>query len=210
MEYYERFWKKEVEQSQLFSTLPVWEEKIFTRLKNEIEPYIQGKVLDVGCGDGTFTSGLKKLNGVKEVLGVDISSTAISKAKAQYADIEFKAVSVTELPFPQESFDFITAVEVAEHIFDVEQMFKEFNRVLRKGGYLLITTTDFNFLKRIIIAVLFWEKYFYPTTPHIRFFTKFGLKDVLQKMGFEIVKYRWNGSYFGIMPKGQIVVARKI
>lgn len=210
MDYYERFWREEVEQDRLFSIPPVWEEKIFTRLKNIIEPYIKGRVLDVGCGDGTFTSGLSKLNKVKEVAGIDVSDTAIKKARSKYSGIDFKVSPVTELPFERENFDFISAVEVVEHIFDTELMFQEFNRVLKKGGYMLITTTNFNFLKRVMIAAFCWEKYFYPTTPHIRFFTRAGLGDMLRKAGFETVIYRWNGSYMGIMPKGQIVVARKV
>lgn len=65
-------------------------------------------------------------------------------------------------------------------------------------------------LKQIIIATFFWNKYFYPTNPHIRFFNKSTLKDILGKHGFKIIKYSWNGSYFKIMPKGQIVIAQKI
>lgn len=51
-------------------------------------------VLDVGCGKGALTHLLKKNN--NRVLGIDISETAIEKAKARYPDIEFKKVDIND------------------------------------------------------------------------------------------------------------------
>lgn len=210
MDYYERYWKKDFEKEGVATSPPLWEEKNLRRIIGVVEPYCQGNVLDIGCGDGTFTSHLNKLSKVKRVTGVDISQTAISQAKKKYPEIEFEVVSAIALPFSKETFDFVTMVELVEHIIDTEQMLKETNKVLKPGGCLLITTTDFNLLKRIIIATFFWERYFYPTNPHIRFFTKSTLKNILNKTGFKAIKHKWNGSYLGLMPKGQIMIARKI
>jgi len=210
MDYYERYWKKSLKNGGIATLPPVWEEKNLLKITNIIEPYCRGRVLDVGCGDGTFASRLSELNGVKKLVGTDISQTAISYAKEKYPEIEFKIASATKLPFSNGSFDFVTAVELVEHVVDTERMFKEFNRVLMSEGRLLITTTDFNLLKRIIVATLFWERYFYPTNPHIRFFTKSTLRSILDKTGFKVLEYKWNGSYLNIMPKGQIVIAKKV
>lgn len=208
-DYYERYWGRDLEGDGIATSPPVWEEKNLLRIESAIKPYIRGKVLDVGCGDGYLAFNLSKFDKVQEAIGVDISPTAVAQAKKEYPGIQFKVAPATKLPFPKESFDSIVAIELVEHVLDVEQMFREFNRVLKQKGKLFITTTDFNLLKKITIALIFWEKYFYPTNPHIRFFTKSTLRDVLRKMGFRIVKYEWNGSYAGIMPKGQIVVAEK-
>lgn len=210
MEYYERYWKKELEEKGFASKPPEWEECNLSRIMNLIKPHCFGKVLDIGCGDGFFTSQLNNLDTVKKVTGVDISKTAIQIAEKKFAEIDFVVAPVVELPFPNESYDFVSMIEIVEHILDIEQMFKEVNRILKPMGSVVITTTDFNLLKKIIIAIFFWEKYFYPTNPHIRFFTKQTLKESLNKTGFEVFKYKWNGSYAGIMPKGQIVLAKKI
>lgn len=168
-------------------------------------------MLDAGCGEGFFTNEVGKLPDVERCFGIDISEDAIQVARNKYPHIDFQVGSVTELQFESSYFDLICAIELVEHVIDVEQMFKQFNRVLKKDrGKLIITTTDFNLLKRTIISVFFFERYFYPTNPHIRFFTKRSLTDILRSCGFEIVSHKWNGSYLGIMPKGQIMIARKV
>lgn len=210
MIYYERYWKKELDKEGFASKPPEWEDFNLNRIKDIIMPHCIGKVLDIGCGDGFFTSQLNNLNTVKNVTGVDISKTAIQIAKRRFPGIDFVVASVDKLPFSNESYEFVSMIEIVEHILDIEQMFKEVNRILKPGGCMVITTSDFNALKRIIIATFFWEKYFYPTNPHIRFFTKRTLNESLNKTGFEVFKYLWNGNYAGIMPKGQIVLAKKI
>ena len=72
-----------------------------------------------------------------------------------------------------------------------------------------MTTTDFNWLKKIIIASFYWDKFFYPNNPHIRFFTKKTLIEMCKKYSLQLVDYKWNKSYFGLMPKGQMIVFKK-
>jgi len=207
--FYERYWKQQ-NIGKVACIPPQRSKEQLEKIKLMVDPYVHGKGLDVGCGDGDLTSCLKTLGNVKEIFGLDISPTAILKAKKKYPQISFQVGSVTQIPFSNREFDFIIASEIIEHILDTESMFAEFNRVLKKKGELVITTVDFNLLKKIIIGLFFWEKYFYPTNPHVRFFTKNTLKEMLEKFGFKVIKYWWNGSYLGIMPKGQAVVAKKI
>lgn len=213
-EYYERFWKKDLGEENIFHGLPDWREN----LKKRVDFYgkiIKGRILDAGCGQGDFTLHLAKMKNVRQANGIDLSQTAIEESirrakKDKLSDkAQFKAGSVTDIPFKNNVFDSIFAFEIVEHVVDTEQMFKEFNRVLKNGGYLGITTVDFNLLKRIVISLLYFEAYFDPTTPHIRFFTKKTLRKILEKNGFKIVKYKWDGSYFGIMPMGQAIIAQK-
>src|SRR3989338_1139736 len=193
MDYYERYWKGNHEEEGVATSPPIWKEEELRRVIGVAEPYCQGNVLDLGCGEGTFTFHLNKLDKIKKITGTDISQIAISQAKKKYPGV-----------------DFIAMVELVEHILDIKQMLTEVNRVLKPGGYILITTTDFSLLKKVIIATFFWGKYFYPTNPHIRFFTKSTLKDILDKTGFKVIKHKWNGSYLGLMPKGQIMIAQKV
>src|SRR3989338_141921 len=210
MDFYERYWSKELEETGYAASPPKWTQEQLTRLTGIIHPFCHGDVLDIGCGDGTFTAQLNMLSEVKKVVGVEVAQRAISCARQKFPEINFQVMSGEKLSFADESFNFISAVEVVEHVLDVERLFLEFNRVMKIGGKLFITTTDFNWPKKAIIAMFFWDKYFNPTNPHIRFFTKETLRNLLEKTGFKIIKYLWNGSYLGIMPKGQIVIAKKI
>lgn len=207
--FYERYWKQQ-NIGKVASVPPQRSKEELEKIKLMIAPYVYGKGLDVGCGDGSLTSCLKTLGNIKEIIGLDISPTAILGAKKKYPQISFKVGLVTKIPLSNKKFDFIVASEIVEHILDTESMFAEFNRVLKKKGRLVITTVDFNLLKKIIIGLFFWEKYFYPSNPHVRFFTKSTLREMLERFGFKVIEYWWNGSYFKIMPKGQTVVAEKI
>jgi 2-polyprenyl-6-hydroxyphenyl methylase/3-demethylubiquinone-9 3-methyltransferase len=209
-EYYERYWKKETFDEQGFVNLPPNHGHEISRIMGILRPYVSGCVLDVGCGDGFITDAISKLPSVMEVHGVDISNTAIRVAKSRYPRIDFKVGQVADLPFESNYFDVVVAIELIEHVYDTEQMFREFSRVLKDAGYLIVTTTDFNLPKKVIIALFFWNRYFYPTNPHIRFFSKESLEKMLTKFGFKRVAYRWNGSYFGMMPKGQLMIAKKM
>ena len=212
MDYYEKYWKKEIGQEQegVAQTPPEWQKSDLLRIIKIIEPYCRGNILDLGCGNGTFSYHLSCLEGVKAVTGIDISNIAIAEARKKYPMLIFHEGDIETLSFANESFDFIAVSEVAEHVLDIQTMFKNACRVLKPNGFIFVTTTDFNMLKKIIIAILFWDKYFYPTNPHIRFFTKETLRAVLIKSGFKITKHLWNGTYAGIMPKGQIMIAQKI
>ena len=55
--------------------------------------YNFGKILDIGCGKGSFTHLLKKRN--NEVIGVDVSETAIATAAVRYPDIDFRSADIT-------------------------------------------------------------------------------------------------------------------
>lgn len=213
-EYYEKFWKEDLGKENIFHGLPDWREN----LKKRVEFYrkaINGRVLDAGCGQGDFALHIAAMANVQQVDGIDLSQIAIKKCIKRAKEnrlankAKFKIGSITSLPFKDKTFDSIFAFEIVEHIVDTEKMFKEFNRVLKKGGYLGITTVDFNLLKMIIISLFYFETYFDPATPHIRFFTKNTLRKILEKNGFRLVQYRWDGSYFGIMPKGQAIIAQK-
>jgi ubiquinone biosynthesis O-methyltransferase len=213
--YYEKYWNNVNEGGVIFEDVPFWEEKELIRVKNLIGDKLKGKILDVGCGNGAVAIYLSKQPSVKEVIGIDISSTAVeicrkAARKAKNETVKFQEASVTELPFKNQAFDTIYSFEVIEHIIDVSAMLKECNRVLKKGGFFAMSTVELNFIKRILVSVFLFEKYFSPHTPHIRFFTKRSLQQLLEDHGFEVIKYGWTNSYFKIIPMGQMVLAKKV
>ena len=207
--------KRVISDEPLFEELPVWG-KIEAELDKRVKFFdvaIKGKILDAGCGSGEWVLHLAKFPKVSEAVGVDVSEIVIKeciKRGAEKKKAKFVVGSVTDLPFKANFFDTIFSFEVAEHILDVDRMFAQFNRALKKGGYLGISTVDFNLLKKIIIGTLFFEKYFDLRSPHIRFFTRTSLEKLLVRNGFKVEKYKWIKSYFGLMPMGQIVLAKKV
>ncbi len=209
--YYERYWEKSLGayDKGVAQLPPDWQQGDLDRILSFCQDEVHGNVLDAGCGDGFFTKILAKLSRTQSVTGVDISSKAIELAKNKNPDLEFYQGELNKIPLDSNSYDFVSMVEVIEHLVDVDGVLEEISRVLKPNGLFLVTTTDFNWLKSVLIAAFYFEKYFYPTNPHVRFFTKNTLSQVLANHGLSVVKYRWNGSYFGTMPKGQMVLAKK-
>lgn len=94
------------------------------------------KALDDGCGSGRYTVALHYI-GCKHVTGIDISSDAIGLAQQRnpVADaVVFQQGSVLELPFEDNSFDFVFSNGVLHHTVSTEQGLREIYRVLQPGG----------------------------------------------------------------------------
>lgn len=99
-------------------------------------------VLDIGCGAGHGSNMLSKK--YKKVYGVDISEEAIQYAKKNWAadNIEFVVGSAMDIPFPDNSFDTISAFEVFEHLDDWRKFLSEIKRVLKPRGVVYISTPN--------------------------------------------------------------------
>jgi ubiquinone/menaquinone biosynthesis C-methylase UbiE len=206
--YYNRYWEKQID-GKLLNLPPTWTRENLHWHHSFFRKYVGKNILDVGAGDGTFLDFIMKKNKQVQAFASELSAEAISIGKKKYPEINFKNESLERLSFGNEVFDTVFAIEVVEHLLDTDQCLAEINRVMKNGGYLCITTTDFNLPKKIIIATFFWNKFFYPNNPHIRFFTKATLADICKKHGFKLMEHKWNRSYFGLMPKGQMAVFKK-
>lgn len=102
-------------------------------------PIQSGRTLDLGCGNGKTVSTL--LDNGLDVTGIDFSSKAVESCRSIFGDkAEFVESDVSDLPFDDSSFDYITAVHILEHIDEDEmrQVSDEIRRVLKPGGYLFI------------------------------------------------------------------------
>jgi methionine biosynthesis protein MetW len=109
--------------------------EVFDELKGEL-------LLDIGCGDGTFTALLKESSKVKEAFGIEIASGAISA-------IEKKGIKACQLdidqnpfPFADKYFDLIYCGEVIEHLFNPDHLLREIYRVLKLEGTCVISTPN--------------------------------------------------------------------
>ena len=96
-------------------------------------------ILDVGVGNGASSKYLKKHFPNSQVLGIDISSTAI-RAAAQLAEsgLSFEVKNVENTDLPVGEFDLITAFQTHFHWSDLTQAFLELKRILKSDGIILL------------------------------------------------------------------------
>lgn len=100
------------------------------------------QILDVGCGTG---GNVIMLNEHGEAHGIDVSKDAVRFCHERGLD-RVQLGAADELPFEDGTFDLVTALDVVEHLDDDLGALKEFRRVLRPGGKVLIFVPTFMFL----------------------------------------------------------------
>ena len=123
-----------VEQVALGNPSFVWRSGQDRRL-NLIRRYVDlehARVLDIGCGIGTYVKKLEEVS--RDAYGVDIDP-----ARVRNGESGSLSVAVSErLPFADASFDMVLLNEVIEHVKDDVQTLREACRVLRPGGHVVI------------------------------------------------------------------------
>jgi len=154
---------------------------------------------------------LSTMPGVESLAGVEPSPAAAAETRRRVPTAIIHEGFAEDLrSVPDAACDTVTLAAVLEHIYDTHRSLNEINRVLRPGGLVALYTTDFNWLKKVLVAMFAFERCFDVCGGHIRFFTKRSLYDVMTEHGFELVRHEWDTTYFGIMPQGQNAVYRKV
>lgn len=85
-----------------------------------------GSILDVGCGEGTFTEYLTGLG--REVVGIDVSATAIARATRDVTRAEFHHVSLEDFE-PGHTFDVVLAIEVLYYAASISSALDKLRRL---------------------------------------------------------------------------------
>lgn len=111
-----------------------WRERDLRPLRKRLslavlEAYNFDRVLDVGCGKGTFTHLLKRRN--NHVLGIDVSPTAIRKARQSYPDVEFRQGDARDLAAFGGGFDLVVTMGTLIYVRDWERVLEQAARLTR-------------------------------------------------------------------------------
>ncbi len=100
-----------------------------------IEPMARGKkVLEAGCGTGLILERLARV--ADEAVGFDLSPGMLEKAKER--GLNAVLGSVTEIPFPDASFDLVCSFKVLAHVPEIGKALQEMARVTRPGGKMVL------------------------------------------------------------------------
>jgi SAM-dependent methyltransferase len=134
------------------------------------------RILDAGCGTGALLDRLEGQPGV-EVFGLDFSGQALAYTR-QRGHVHLVQGDLTRLPFPDGTFDVITALDVVEHIREDQRALQEVHRVLRPGGVLLISVPAFRCL---------WGPHDM-ALQHVRRYTARQLRTLMRRAGFRVSK----------------------
>jgi len=185
-----RFWDfmSQTSSGEYFSSKHAQE--IASEILRRISPV--GIVADVGCGGGHLLRALMD-RGI-DIVGVDSSPTSIEWAREQLPDAPIEALqvgSMTALPLADESVDTVALIEVVEHAldWDLDRIFSEARRVLRRGGHIFITTRNAEDLAREMVMCPDCGAVFH-RMQHVRSWSPLTLSHALTVAGFEAVTCR--------------------
>lgn len=167
-----------------------------------------GRLLDIGCGDGTFTVLLKEALKAEEVVGIEIAPEAIVALKQK--GIKACQLDIDENPFPFEDayFDVVYCGEVIEHVFNPDHLLEEIHRVLKPEGICIISTPNLAGWPSRIALLLGYQPYPTAVSPehestgkllihgnegqwgHIRVFTARAFKELLETHHFKVLRLK--------------------
>lgn len=137
------------------------------------------KILDVGCGTGLNSKAFEEFG---EIYGVDISKDALKFCRLRGNSTIIRA-NTGYLPIKNNSFDLLLALDLLEHVEDDIGAIKEFFRILKPNGTLILTVPAFMFL---------WSDHDI-ALHHKRRYNKDSLVKVLKSSGYSIERLTcWN------------------
>jgi len=148
--------------------------KLLLKKVKQYSKELSGNLLDFGCGTKPYKS---LFNHVKSYTGIDYENPGHPHINEQI-DVFYDG---KKLPFNDQQFDAILSSEVFEHVFNLEAILPELNRVLKTEGKILIT------------CPFVWNEH---EIPHdYARYTQFALKHLLEKNGFKILVQDKSGDF---------------
>lgn len=171
------------------------------------------RILDLGCSTGELL--LLVGDCFQHLYGVDLAEASLSVLRRKlrerwngHKEALVVAGNLNDgLSFRDESFDFVTAIAILEHVFDVYGLLEECRRVLKPGGSLVIEVPNIAYAKhrvRLLLGKLpvtscpyGWRDGFGWDGGHLHYFTLNALRQILRESGFTIVCERSSGGILG-------------
>lgn len=121
-----------------------------------LRPAAGGTLVDLGCGDGSFTRRVAEQVGARRTIGVELIEHLAAAAEAQGIEVE-RADLGAKLPFEDGSIDVVHSNQVIEHLPGTDHFLSEIARVLRPGGQAVVSTNNLASWHNVASLVLGWQ-----------------------------------------------------
>lgn len=169
-------------------TVPTFIDKRLDEIVATFEPYRKNnRLLDVGCGAGSFLKAAARQNW--EPFGLEVSQTAIEHARS--LGFEVFHGEIEEANYVDGYFDVVIASELLEHVPDPRALVSSISRILRPGGLFWATTPHGRGISARMLGVD-WSTVCPPE--HLQLFSVTGIKGLLASSGFSHINVATHGT----------------
>lgn len=160
------------------------------------------KVVDIGSSFGWLEKEIQDL-GAKELIGVELDKEAVAFAANNVRKAKFIAGDALNVPLTKNYADIIALYDVIEHVpkNTESQVFEEMNRILKKGGILLLSTPFDNFWSKTLDLAWYFGH---------RHYSLYQLKSLLTQNGFKLIEIRVRGNFFSSFYLFWFYISKKI
>ncbi|HNB00139.1 MAG TPA: methyltransferase domain-containing protein, partial [Marmoricola sp.] len=163
-----------------------------------------GKVLDVGCADGSFSAQVRALG--HHVTGIDIRQHPGTSTNLD----EFYNADLDEgLPGIGPEYDVIIAADVIEHVRDPQHLLNQLAQRLNPSGRMIISTPNFGHWyvrARVLSGTFDYDRRGILDETHLRFFTRRSLERILNGSSLEIEQMQYSRTHVPFGEPGSKVV----
>jgi SAM-dependent methyltransferase len=155
-----------------------------------VKPYVNGNVLDIGCGPAYAARFLVK---GQEYVGIELNTEVVSQLKRKYPRYEFydRDLEKNRLALGKRKFDTILMIAVIEHLADPQNVILECKKYLKKNGRFIITTPTYfgnNIVLKLGTKIGLFSKE--TVKSHKIIYDFQSMKQILAPVGLRIVEYR--------------------
>lgn len=199
----EVFYENRYEQGYM-EEWPIEKKRKIQEIIKELNLPTQGEALDFGCGNGVLTEVIRQSLPSWKVFGTDLSKKAIANATRMYPNCTFFDATNSELN--SKKFDFIFTHHVFEHVFDLNEVFRNMNKYLKPKSSMLHFLPCGNegsyehsicLLRKDGINKELENRFFFEDEGHVRRLTTDKFKKLCQSINFELQNEFYSNQYFG-------------
>ncbi len=172
--------------------LKSFEDRTLVRIFDKYLGGSKARILEGGCGFGAWCEWFQ--NRGHDIVGIEYDQNIVARAREFKPDVAVELGDITDLNYPDNSFDAYISLGVIEHFeHGPEKSLAEAHRILKPGGLAFVTTPWLTVLRRTLshpIRSLYFLKRKLKGQPNYFWeyrFTKIELRNYLEQAGFEII-----------------------
>jgi 2-polyprenyl-3-methyl-5-hydroxy-6-metoxy-1,4-benzoquinol methylase len=162
-----------------------------------------GRVLDLGCADGSIALDVRAAG--HDVTGVDVAATpAVKERVDRFVEADLDRGLPIEV-LDADAYQLILAADVLEHLRRPEEVLRQIHDVLAPGGRLLVSVPNFgHWYPRLRVALgrFDYDRRGILDEGHVRFFTRRSFERILHRTGWHVVRHESTGLPFDVAERG--------